>query len=149
MTLMALALYLGARALNLDDQFYNMYAGWWGGDAQLNSRLGFGKHFLVDYITATLFLLMMAGCVRLSELIQPLLVRLKKPIDFVSGASFSLYLLHMPLLAFLSALISSSIVTMGLILVIIYLLAALTERRKAPYVHFFRRLLQHRLARPN
>lgn len=139
--LTALALYFGMRGFNLDDHAYNTYAAWWGGDAELNARLGFGKHFLIDYVTATLFLLLLVGLLSLGELLLPLLTRLRRPIDFAAGGSFSLYLFHMPLLAFLAPLVRSSFATMGLTLAIIYALAALTERRKAPYVQLFRRLL--------
>lgn len=141
LALTSLGLYLGMRAGNIDDALYRLYAGWWGGEPWLNGYLGFGKRFLVDYVTALLFAMTLVGIFSLGEALLPWLMRFRTSIRLASSGAFSLYLYHMPLLAFLSILVPSSIVTMLLTLLFIYLLAPATEGRKEPYVRFFQRYL--------
>lgn len=141
MVSIVMVIYLGERKLNIDDKLFEHFAQLSGGENFLNARLGFSKRFLVDYATAILLLMVIAGSFSLAQHAGSGLLRHAKIIDFLAGRSFSLYLLHMPLLAFVSPFIPSAVLAMVVILPVIYLFAGVTETRKQPYVRFFRKLL--------
>jgi len=136
-----LGVYLAWRGFNIDDKIFDSYAGWLGGAEFLNSKLSFSKRFLVDYITAVLLLFMIAGAFKLAEEFSGLLSRNSKLIGSLASGSFSLYILHMPLLAFVPMIVQSTIVVMSIVLALIYLIAHFTEKKKAPYVKLFQRMM--------
>lgn len=145
--IVSIGIYLVWRAFNIDDLFFDIYAHSWGGAEFLDAKLGFSKRFLVDYITAMIILPMIAAAFSLTQQSPGLLLRNSKLISALSGGSFSLYLMHMPLLAFFSAFLPSALTAMIGVLAVTYLIASVTERKKTPYVKFFQRLLGDSAAR--
>ena len=104
--------------------------------------------YLNNYVTGCLFVLNIIGFDAMSVLFEPLLVRLSRPIRWVAGASFSLYLFHQPVLEFLVALspqAPSSVLTRVLVIVgtpcVVFVLAEFTERRKSGWRRLFLWLL--------
>ena len=93
-----------------------------------------------DYIVGVLFATHLVGFHFMSNSMDFISTRRGKAIRWLAGGSFSLYLLHQPieqLLAATSNEAPASLVRRGLIiggtLIIVYLLAELTERRKKPW----------------
>lgn len=67
-------------------------------------------------------------------------LRFARPIQALAGASFTLYLCHLPILQFVSACMPwpsmdprSRLIVFSTTLVIIFLLAMVTERKKEPW----------------
>jgi peptidoglycan/LPS O-acetylase OafA/YrhL len=107
-----------------------------------------------DYFLAALFAAHLIGFVTVSDTFAPWLERHARPIRWVAGATFSIYLAHLPLLYFLSALSpwpKGSLATLALLLTLTPLLclafAEISERRKAAW-HALIRNAVARLATP-
>jgi peptidoglycan/LPS O-acetylase OafA/YrhL len=93
-----------------------------------------------DYIVGGLFSLHLFGFRVVSVAFAPLLLRLERPIRWIAGATFALYLFHVPLIETVVALApwpASSWPTRALVFisvpVIVFALAEVTERRKAAW----------------
>ena len=93
-----------------------------------------------DYIVGGLFALHLFGFRTVSGAFAPLLSRLEKPIRWIAGATFSLYLFHVPLIEAVVALSpwpASAWPTRALVFIgvplIVLALAEVTERRKAAW----------------
>jgi len=93
-----------------------------------------------DYIVGGLFALHLFGFRAVSGAFAPLLRRWEKPIRWIAGATFSLYLFHVPLIeaaAALSPWPASAWPTRGMVFIgvplIVLALAEVTERRKAAW----------------
>ena len=93
-----------------------------------------------DYIVGGLFALHLFGFRIVSGIFAPLLGRLEKPIRWIAGATFSLYLFHVPLIETAVALSpwpASAWPTRGMVFIgvplIVLVLAEVTERRKAAW----------------
>jgi peptidoglycan/LPS O-acetylase OafA/YrhL len=97
-----------------------------------------GLPTLLDaYLVASLFALHLIGFQAVSPLVAPVLKRFARPIRWTAGATFSLYLFHMPVAQFIASVVPwapSSTLTRLLVfggtIAIVFLLAELTERRK-------------------
>lgn len=93
-----------------------------------------------DYIVAVLFTLHLIGFVAVSDWFAPLLLRCERPIRWIAGMTFSLYLFHVPLIHVVVALApwpadtwpTRSLVFFGVPLMVAAL-AQVTERRKAAW----------------
>ena len=93
-----------------------------------------------DYIVGILFSLHLYGFRAASAGSAPLLLRLERPIRWIAGATFSLYLFHVPLIETVVALApwpvtsgpTRALVFIGVPL-IVFALAEVTERRKAAW----------------
>lgn len=111
------ATYIFIRFLNFDDVLYGFTSSIFGED-YLNSRLGFSKRFVPDFVIAILFVYMFYGFYMLREDVEIPLSKFRPIITFLSSYTFSLYLFHMPLLVFLSKLSNStSVVVIGTFIV--------------------------------
>jgi len=93
-----------------------------------------------DYIVGVLFVLHLYGFRGASSASTPLLLRLERPIRWAAGATFSLYLFHVPLIETVVALApwpAESWLTRALVFIgvplIVFALAEVTERRKAAW----------------
>jgi len=95
---------------------------------------------LEDYVVAILFAANLIGFSLISKSFAPLLTLVAGPVRWFAGATFTLYLLHMPISQFLSTLvpwppqaIATRIVIVGFTLIAVLLIAEVTERRKAAW----------------
>jgi len=93
-----------------------------------------------DYIVGGLFALHLFGFRAVSATFAPLLRQLEQPIRWIAGATFSLYLFHVPLIEAVVALSpwpASAWPTRALVFIgvplIVLALAEVTERRKAAW----------------
>lgn len=94
-------------------------------------------HFLERYLIAVLFTLHLVGFVWLSRYLPTLSLAWEKAIRWVAGGTFTLYLMHLPIAQCLIAMSPWSpqrwqqrlLVLLGTLL-LIYLLAEITERKK-------------------
>ncbi len=94
--------------------------------------------FLEDYGVAFAFAVNLLGFSVVSSRFGFALEPIARPIRWLAGATFTLYLLHVPIAAFLAAIVPwpadawrSRCVVFGVTLVSIFLIAEVTERRKA------------------
>ena len=93
-----------------------------------------------DYIVGGLFSLHLIGFCAVSAWLAPLLARCERPIRWIAGATFTLYLFHVPLIEAVVALApwpadtwpTRLLVFIGVPLLVLAL-AELTERRKAAW----------------
>jgi peptidoglycan/LPS O-acetylase OafA/YrhL len=107
-----------------------------------------------DCLIATLFGLHIIGFRAISSTFAPVLERIARQIRWAAGASFSIYLYHLPIAQFLTTQIpwpvysaSARITIYGGTLLIAFALAEVTERRKDLWNRAFTWLLM-RLVRP-
>jgi peptidoglycan/LPS O-acetylase OafA/YrhL len=91
-----------------------------------------------DYVVGGLFAASLVAFRAISPTYTALLGRFARPIRWVAGASFSLYLFHLPVAQFLTTQLpcppgswTSRVTIIGGTLVIVFGLAEVTERRKA------------------
>ena len=71
----------------------------------LYEKLSFAKLFLCDYLLAALVFCNFAGVRGIADSLAPLLLRIERPVRWLAGYTFTLYLLHQPLLLFWAAVI--------------------------------------------
>ncbi len=90
-----------------------------------------------DYAVGVLVAANLVGVHALSDRLAPALVRVARPVAWLAGASFTLYLLHYPLIHFLAAAVPwpvsdwrSRLVILVATPLVVLLVAAGTERRK-------------------
>ena len=95
---------------------------------------------LEDYLVAVLFAANLVGFSIVSPAFAPLLRPVARPIQWLAGATFTLYLLHLPIAQFLTTLMpwppqapAARIVLLCTTLVTVFLVAEVTERRKATW----------------
>ena len=134
----------------------------WHGDELEPVILGDGSSpdLLENYIAGTLFMLHLIGFQAISPALGPILARLARPIRWAAGATFSIYLLHLPVAQFLATLapappsaLGTRVLILGGTLAVTFAVAEVTERRKEPWRRAVTRLLRRRaplpaLARP-
>ena len=117
----------------------------WEGFSISPARLGdYGYH----YVLGTLILAHIAGFHAAAAMIGKPFLQFSRPIKWIAGATFTLYLFHFPILAFLRAIDPwppASWASRGLIfigtLIAIFGLAELTERRKDGWRRFMEQSL--------
>jgi peptidoglycan/LPS O-acetylase OafA/YrhL len=100
--------------------------------------LGMAAYFPSDYVVALLCAANFYGLRGIERRIEPILLAGERPIRFLAGFTFSLYLYHVPLLDLLTTILpSASPFTPLLALFLIFLIGTVTERKK----HVLRRAL--------
>jgi len=93
-----------------------------------------------DYFIACMFSIHLVGFASLSATFAPALERYSRPIRWIAGATFSVYLIHLPIMCFLVALGRGALPVAGLValtLLLCFVFAEFTERKK----HIWTRVL--------
>ena len=101
-----------------------------------------------DYVTGALFAIHLVGFNAAGSRFGPLLARVARPIRWCAGATFTIYLFHMPLILFFATINpwppaswTSRFAFFGGTLTVLFLIAELTERRKDAWRLAFERLM--------
>ncbi|TPG44911.1 acyltransferase [Roseomonas nepalensis] len=105
-------------------------------------------HHIDEYLIGALFATHLVGFHTVSDVFAGVLNRCARPIRWLAGATFSIYLYHLPVATFLTTVMgwdagswqSRTVLMLG-VLPIVLLLAEFTERRKEPWRRLFTRLL--------
>ena len=98
------------------------------GDKFVEKLLWAGS-FLSDYILAILVGFNFIGFVAISESVSGIFAYCQKPIRFLAGYTFSMYLLHFPLLNFFATIVDSNLVIVLLTVVCIFVVGTMTENK--------------------
>lgn len=99
-----------------------------GEESYLFTHIGWSKHFLNDYIVGVLIAAHVIGFASLFKQFDfPRLI--EPPIRYLAGLSFTLYMLHYPLLMVFSSLSKNGNVIVVLVFLSVWLLSFLTEKR--------------------
>lgn len=113
-------------------------------------RLAWSKEFLSSYIIGILVTVHFVGIVSISEQVKHLILPFERPIRYMAGFTFALYLFHYPCLQFFAAVASllpcpeilkPIFVVVGT-LSIVWALGSVTERRKTSVRRLLLRLLR-------
>lgn len=114
------------------------------------SRLSHSRVWIADWGMAPAVAVMLAGLDPIARRIAPFLARIKRTVRVLSGASFTLYLMHWPVLCLLLALgaVSSNPIILAILLALVQALAilgaALFEQRWTPWLRAALDALAHR-----
>lgn len=107
--------------------------------------------FAQDYLVGLLFAMNLLGFRSASRLLGPLLRPFERPIRWMAGTTFTLYLFHVPIAQFLATLVpwpphalATRVVIVGGTLCGVFLAAEITERRKDLWRRGFSRILGQR-----
>lgn len=102
-----------------------------------------------DYLVALLFVIHLIGFRAISPVFGPILGYFSWPIRWAAGATFSVYLLHVPVAQFLSTVVpwsppswQSRVLIFGGTLIATFAFAEVTERRKEPWRRAFEALFR-------
>jgi len=136
MVILSLGFYAWFRGANVDDALFHWSAEFMGGEQIANTTLAFSKRFLPDYVISVAFLLLFAGLYVVREHYGRLLERLNRPIALVSAYTFSIYLLHFPILVFLVNFTTRTEVVLPVCFSALILLGMQTELRKKNIAEF-------------
>jgi peptidoglycan/LPS O-acetylase OafA/YrhL len=108
---------------------------------------------LEDYIVGVLFITHVIGFDAISPAFADMAFRLQRPIRWAAGATFTIYLLHLPVAQFLSTQVpwppkswGTRVVLFGGTLLILFAVAEVTERQKDWWRRVFKDLLARVLA---
>jgi peptidoglycan/LPS O-acetylase OafA/YrhL len=127
------------------------YEAW--GRAQLAAVVSvpavFKRSMLIeDYVVGALFVAHVVGFQTISAAFRPVADYLHRPVRWAAGATFTIYLFHLPVAQFLAtqvpwppAATRTRVVLLGATLLILFVLAELTERRKDIWKRAFTLLL--------
>lgn len=106
------------------------------GDA-LHHQLTFSRFALTDYLLGLIVAANFVGARAIAPVLGRVLLPLAKPIRWLAGYTFSLYLMHQPLLLFFGAAIDGDprsplyfLAVLGAILVTVWLVGSFTEGRR-------------------
>lgn len=120
----------------LEDRSLNLLKHWLSAEQVRN--MTFSRWFMSDYVLAGLVFLNFIGMRRIVFRLQALLFALEKPIRVAGGFTFSIYILHQPLILFWAAWFNGSplgwgnyLRVMAAVMVSIVLIGSLTEQRRA------------------
>jgi peptidoglycan/LPS O-acetylase OafA/YrhL len=143
--LAVLPIYAHLDLLALSQQWSAEISTWLGG-----YRLGSSITFVADYVLALSFALHLLAAKRVSRYLQVAMSPLAPIIRALAGRSFTLYLMHLPLMYMLLALTSAyagSLVRAGLVVVATFAiplaLASLCEHQRHQLKPLMRRLVEH------
>ncbi len=108
------------------------------GTTFVDEKLKWSRYFLSSYIIGTLIALHFIGVASVAPRLAKFLTFFEKPVRYLAGYTFAIYLFHYPLLQFFAAASSkiaqpssrSAIVVWGTIMAI-WALGTITERRKS------------------
>ncbi len=107
-------------------------------DVDTLGRLSYSIRFLHDYVIGILFALQLAGALFLTRnIVFVIPVAIERTIRYLAGMTFSLYLFHFPLLMLGTALFNNGIVIVLMVLLVVALLAPITEGRKDDWKRLF------------
>ena len=95
-----------------------------------DGRLFWAQNFIADYILAIIIFFNFAGFISFSDKFDTILHRYEKFIRYCAGFTFSIYLLHFPLLNFFIALTDSYFLTVLATFISIFIVATFTEKKK-------------------
>jgi peptidoglycan/LPS O-acetylase OafA/YrhL len=114
----------------------------------LHHQLTFSRFALTDYLLGLIVAANFVGARAIAPVLGRVLLPLERPLRWLAGYTFSLYLMHQPLLLFFGAAIGGDprgplyfIEVLGAILVTVWLVGSLTEGRR----HLLRAWLLARL----
>lgn len=113
--------------------------GEWLGTEVLHDQLSWSRRFLASYVIGACVAIHFVGAAALAQHLKRVPRVLERPIRHAAGFTFSLYLLHYPLLQFFSALVPAAgmeshraaFVALGS-LAVVYAVGSAIERRKEP-----------------
>lgn len=95
---------------------------------------------LQDYIVSSLFAVHLIGFVAVSHWMAPALERFAGPIRWTAGATFTIYLFHVPITQFLTTVVpwppgawQTRLVMFPGVLLLLFGIAAVTERQKSAW----------------
>jgi peptidoglycan/LPS O-acetylase OafA/YrhL len=95
---------------------------------------------LEDYGVAVLFAANLMGFVMVSQSFAAFARAIARPVRWLAGATFTLYLLHIPIAQFLTTIVpwppsaaATRVVILGVTMLAVFAIAAVTERRKAEW----------------
>lgn len=140
MLLAAGAVYGWLRLRNVDDALDALLAERLGGEHAANTLLGYSKHFLSDYVKGAVFGTLLLGLHHVLPDFRTLIERVARPVRACAAYTFTLYLLHYPLLVFFAAMGCDTAASMGLTLAAIAIIGHVTERKKAALARAFGKL---------
>lgn len=140
--LVSVVSYLGFRFWNLDDRVVAWSYQFCGGPEAANALLGFSKQYVADYITTVLLCGVFIAVFMLRLEIPTAAEPVVRAVVKASSFTFSLYLYHMPLLLFFAAATHRVIPTALGSLLVVYLLARLTEQQKTRVKTYVARFLK-------
>ena len=116
--------------------------------ADMHQNLGWSRQFLTDYFLGFYLMLHFAALRQLMSGEIPALSLIEKPIRYLAGATFSLYLFHQPLLWFFNSVFSNMVeiemrymLAVTLTFVAVFPLASVTERKKTAWMSAINRLV--------
>lgn len=89
--------------LDVQNVWAEVLRGWIG--ERLVHELTFTKYFLSDYVLTALVFANFAGMRRVAPHLQVLFGAIEKPVQFLAGYTFTLYLLHQPIFLFWGAIV--------------------------------------------
>ena len=131
---LSIIIYSVLRFYNFDDYVYTLSAELlFGNEVVANSALGYSKRFLPDYFIAILVLMFISGLFMVSNVYFSYLLKYEGIIRKASSHSFSIYLLHYPLLIFLSMFVKSSLLAMVITLIVVFFISKFIENKKSSY----------------
>jgi peptidoglycan/LPS O-acetylase OafA/YrhL len=100
-----------------------------------------------DYIVGALFITHIVGFQAISPAFRAIAACTQKPVRWAAGATFTIYLLHLPVAQFLTTQVpwpptspATRAILFGGTLLILFVLAEVTERRKDPWKRAFEAL---------
>ncbi|HSW08973.1 acyltransferase family protein [Aquabacterium sp.] len=99
----SLVLIVGLHAIGWFDAVTAWFKAWLGADR--HTQLTFSKFFVGDYVLGVLVFSNFAGMRRVAPQLGAWLLRVERPVRWVAGYTFSLYLLHQPLFLFWGAVL--------------------------------------------
>jgi peptidoglycan/LPS O-acetylase OafA/YrhL len=106
------------------------------GDA-VHHQLTFSRFALTDYLLGAIVAANFVGARAIAPALGPVLLPLARPIRWLAGYTFSLYLMHQPLLLFYGAAIGGDpagplyfLEVLGAILVTVWVAGSVTEQRR-------------------
>ena len=118
------------------------------GTGDVDDVLGFSDEFLISYLYGVLIAMNFIGMNFIAPVMEKRLVRLEKPIRYWAGLTFSIYLLHYPLLQLFSVVFNESmnvLIRNSLILLstlfVISIIGNQTEKKKHITRNLIRRLM--------
>ncbi|TFW17279.1 acyltransferase family protein [Duganella callida] len=114
-------------------------------------ELNYSRWFLSDYLLGLSVFLHFIGVRRVADRLAPALLALERPVRALAAYTFSLYILHQPLLYFYTALIGlppsdarKYVAVIGCVALTVWLIGSQTEQKR----HRLRAWLERALQRP-
>lgn len=136
-----LLVYLWIRARNLDDAVVNQVTEFFGGQKAYRHWANRSERFVSDYMIAVLFLCIVYGMYMVRDHFKAVAAKFQRPVAMLADGTFTLYLLHYPLLSFFSHVFNNSLLSMLLCAASVALISLITERQKNQLAVGIRRVI--------